>query len=123
MNENTTKSRNYIIAGVLVLLLCALALRSCGSLSDNGSGADAIGNQLEEAGNNQSTITGGISNAEKSVSNINASIERSEEEITKAGATVSNIENQQREAGAIIADCQSIVKAVRERGKRETAQP
>lgn len=122
MNENTTKSRNYIIAGVLVILLCAFALRSCG-LHDNGSGADAIGNQLEEAGNNQSTITGGISNAEKSVSNINASIERSEEGITKAGATVSNIENQQREAGAIIADCQSIVKAVRERGKRETAQP
>lgn len=122
MNENTTKGRNYIIVGVFVILLCALALRSCG-IQDNGSRADEVRNQLDAAGSNQSTITGGISNAEKSVSNINASIERSEEGITKAGATVSNIESRQREAGAIIADCQSIVKAVRERGKRETAQP
>ena len=51
MNENTTKSRNYIIAGVLVILLCALALRSCG-LHDNGSGADAVREQLNAAGSN-----------------------------------------------------------------------
>ena len=116
MNENTTKSRNYIIAGVLVILLCALALRSCGSLSDNGSGADAIGNQLNAAESNQQSITAEIKNAAGTAG-------RSEEAINNADAAAERIESGQREAGAIIADCQSIVKAVRERGKRETTQP
>jgi septal ring factor EnvC (AmiA/AmiB activator) len=56
MNENTTKSRTYIIAGVFVILLCALALRSCG-VHDNGNGADAVGEQLNAAGSNQQRIT------------------------------------------------------------------
>lgn len=115
MNENTTKSRNYIIAGVLVILLCTLALRGCG-VHDNGSGADAVREQLNAAGNNQQSITAGIENAA-------GAAERSEEAINNADAAAERIESGQREAGAIIADCQSIVRAVRARGKSKTAQP
>ena len=114
--ENSNHRNIFIV----VIVICAVVLfcRSC--LHNDRTGTDTIGNQLEEAGNNQSTITGGISNAEKSVSNINASIERSEEGITKAGTTVSNIENQQREAGSIIADCQRILETIRKRNEGKT---
>ena len=115
MNENTTKGRNYIIAGVFVILLCALALRSCG-LHDNGSGADAVREQLNAAGGNQQSITAGIENAAGTAG-------RSAEAINNADAAAERIESGQRTAAAIIADCQSIVKAVRERGKSKTAQP
>ena len=115
MNENTTKSRTYIIAGVFVILLCALALRSCG-VHDNGNGADAVGEQLNAAGSNQQRITAGIENAAGAAG-------RSEKAINNADAAAERIESGQREAGAIIADCQSIVRAVRARGKSKTAQP
>ena len=114
MNENTTKSRNYIIAGVLVILLCAFALRSCG-LHDNGSRADEVRNQLNAAGSNQQSITAGIENAA-------GTADRSEEAINNADAAAERIESGQREAAAIIADCQSIIRTVRARGKSETAQ-
>lgn len=115
MNEKTAKNRNYLIAGVFVILLCALALRSCG-LHDNGSGADAIREQLNAAGGNQQSITAGIENAAGTAG-------RSEEAINNADAAAERIESGQREAGAIIADCQSIVRTVRARGKSKTAQP
>lgn len=115
MNEKTAKNRNYLIAGVLVLLFCAVAMRSCG-LHDNGSGADEVRNQLDAAGSNQQSITAGIKNAAGTAG-------RSEEAINNADAAAERIESGQREAGAIIADCQSIVRAVRARGKSQTAQP
>lgn len=115
MNENTTKSRNYIIAGVFVILLCALALRSCG-VQDNGSRADEVRNQLDAAGSNQQSITAGIENAAETAG-------RSEEAINNADAAAERIESGQREAAAIIADCQSIVRTVRARGKSKTTQP
>lgn len=115
MNENTTKGRNYIIAGVFVILLCALALRSCG-VHDNGSRADEVRSQLDAAGSNQQTITAGIENAAGTAG-------RSEEAINNADAAAEQIESGQRTAAAIIADCQSIVRTVRARGKSQTAQP
>lgn len=115
MNENTTKGRNYIIAGVFVILLCALTLRSCG-VHDNGNGADAVRNQLDTAGSNQQSITAGIENAAGTAG-------RSEAAINNADAAAERIESGQREAAAIIADCQSIVRTVRARGKSKTAQP
>lgn len=115
MNEKTAKNRIYIIVGVLAILLCAVALRSCG-VHDNGSRADEVREQLDAAGSNQQTITAEIENAAETAG-------RSEEAINNADAAAERIESGQREAGAIIADCQSIVKAVRARGKSETAQP
>ena len=117
MNEQE-KSSNRLYIGIIIVALAFCAayfLRSCG-LHDNGSGADAVREQLNAAGSNQQSITAGIENAAGTAG-------KSEEAINNADAAAERIESGQREAGAIIADCQSIVKAVRARGKSKTAQP
>lgn len=115
MNENTTKSRNYIIAGVFVILLCALALRSCG-LHDNGSGADAVRDELNNAATTQQSITSRITDAQNTAGKL-------ESGITNAEQSAIRIENNQQTAGELIADCQRIVREVRARTERETTKP
>lgn len=118
--EEKSNNRNYIRIVIAVIVICAIVLfcRSC--IHNDGSGTGTTGNQLEEAGNNQSTITGGINDAENTANGIAGSIGESETAIGNADATVSDIENQQREAGSLIADCQRILEAIRNRNEGKT---
>ena len=123
MNENATKSRNYIIAGVLVILLCALALRSCGSLSDNGSGADAVREQLNAVSRNQQSIADGIADIEGTADSIAGSIDQSETAISGAAGTAAKLESNNKTAGQLITECQQIIERVRARDEGKTAKP
>ena len=122
MNENTTKSRNYIIAGVLVILLCALALRSCG-LHDNGSGTGEIRNELDAVSRNQQSIADGIADVEGTADSIAGSIDQSETAISGAAGTAAKLESNNKTAGQLIAECQQIIERVRSRNEGKTAKP
>ena len=64
-----------------------------------------------------------LTQLEAIIENAAGTAGRSEEAINNADAAAERIESGQREAAAIIADCQSIVRGVRARGKSKTAQP
>lgn len=96
MNENTTKGRNYIIAGVFVILLCALAVRSCGSESgsDNSSTA-TVGRIKDSAGTAASNIADaarGNSNAEKAIQRADDELERSQTAAENSTERINRIE-------------------------------
>lgn len=97
MNEKT----NYylLVPIVLLLFIVAFSWLRRETVHDNGTGAQQVGVQLEQAERNQ---------REQS-----QRIERVEERATF-------IETREREAGAIIAECQSIIRAVKERGTSQT---
>lgn len=122
MNENTTKGRNYIIAGVFVILLCALALRSCG-IQDNGSRADEIRNELDAVGRNQQSIADGIADVEGTSDSIAGSIDQSTTAISGAAGTAAKLEDNNKTARQLIAECQQIIERVRSRDEGKTAKP
>ena len=122
MNENTTKSRKYLIAGVFVILLCALALRSCG-LHDNGSGTGEIRNELDAVGRNQQSIADGIADIKGTADSIAGSIDQSETAISGAAGTAAKLESNNRTAGELITECQQIIERVRSRDEGKTAKP
>ena len=113
--QNGKKNLYYFIAGILALAVVACAVRSCG-VHDNESGIDAVGNKLNAAKSNQSAITAGISNAERTAGDA-------EKTVSAAESAAIRIESGQREAEAIIADCERILKQIRERGKGEAKPP
>lgn len=120
MNEKNTNSRNSLIVIVLAVLFCAYFLFGGG---DNGSGTGEIRNELDAVGRNQQSIADGIADVEGTADSIAGSIDQSETAISGAAGTAAKLESNNRTAAAIIADCQSIVRAVRARGKSKTAQP
>ena len=113
--QNGKKNLYYFIAGILALAVVACAVRSCG-VHDNGSGIDAVRNELNAAESNQSAITAGIGNAERTAGDA-------EKTVSAAESAAIRIESGQREAEAIIADCERILKQIRERRKGETKPP
>ena len=122
MNENTIKSRNYIIAGVFVILLCALALRSCG-VHDNGSRTGEIRNELDAVSRNQQSIADGIADVEGTADSIAGSIDQSETAISGAAGTAAKLESNNKSAGELITECQQIIERVRSRDEGKTAKP
>lgn len=113
--QNGKKNLHYFIAGILALAIVACAVRSCG-IHDNGGGVDAVRNELNAAESNQSAITAGIGNAERTAGDA-------EKTVSNAESAAIRIESGQREAEAIIADCERILKQIRQRGKGETKPP
>lgn len=113
--KNEKQNYYHIIIGIVIIAVVAYAVRGCG-VHDNGGGVDAVRNELNAAESNQSAIAEGISNAERTAGDA-------EKTVSAAESTAIRIESGQREAEAIIADCQSIVRTVRERGKGEAKPP
>lgn len=113
--KNEKKSNSYLILSIVIIALVAFAVRGCG-VSDDGSGADAVRTELNAAGSNQSGITTGIGTAESAAGELETAVNDAENAAGK-------IEANEREAGAIIADCQRIIREIRERGEGKTAEP
>ena len=90
------------------------------AVPDNGAGADAVRNQLNQAAGNQSAITSGLSDATGTAADVTAGIDRGQAEVGAAGATVKRIEAGQSEAAGLISDSQQILANIRARGKTNT---
>lgn len=113
--QNGKKNLYYFIAGILALAVVACTVRGCG-VHDNGSGIDAVRDELNAAESNQSAITAGIGNAERTAGDA-------EKTVSAAESAAIRIESGQREAEAIIADCERILKQIRQRGEGEAKSP
>lgn len=113
--QNGKKNLYYFIAGILALAVVACAVRGCG-VHDNDGRVDAVREELNAAESNQSAITAGIGNAERTVGDA-------EKTVSNAESAAIHIESGQRKAEAIIADCERILKQIRQRGKGETKPP
>ena len=104
-----------IIIGVVAMLLgvaigYGLGLRN---VSDHGSGADAIGNQLEQASTNINSAAEGIRQAERTADQIGAGL-------TNAKESAGYIHSTATTSAELVAECQSIIARVRARGKTDS---
>jgi len=110
-------SRYYlpIIIGVVAMLLGVAIGYSIGlrNVSDHGSGADAIGNQLEQASTNINNAANGISQAAGTADQIGAGLAGAKESAGYIHSTATT-------SAELVSECQSIIARVRARGKTDS---
>ena len=92
------------------------------AVPDNGAGADAVRNQLNQAAGNQSAITSGLSDATGTAADVTAGIDRGQAEVNAAAATAGRLAAGQSEAERLISDCQQVLRGVRSRGEARQAK-
>ena len=90
------------------------------NVPDNGNGANAVREQLNQAVSNQQQLTDGIDHAAATAGEVTAGIDRGQAEVGAAGATAGRLEAGQSEAERLISDCQQILRGVRSRGEADT---
>ena len=106
-----------IMCGVFIVALAVYGWHCIslgrGSVHCDGSGAAAVGNKLSEAGQHQQAAEKGIDRAENAAKSSSIRLEGAAErtERIQAGAETS---------GELIAECQSILRTIRQRGKVQT---
>ena len=117
-NEKTAT----LILIVFVLLVVTgsvcylLGLRNAGTdVHDNGNAAQNVRTEIESAGSSVSTAKSGIDNAAAAAGRIEERINDAQERAEYVKATAD-------EGRRIIAECQSILREVRSRGKEKTPQ-
>lgn len=112
------KAKIYLACGFV--FLCILAFVSGYHLGSSavqlfdGAGIDEVRDQLEQAGHTQSEITSRSAGAESTAQDISRGLQQAED-------SAGRIDGELKDAGEIIAECQSILAAVRSRGKEEAA--
>lgn len=121
MYEN---DKNYRLAVTMLVLvgiyaLASVLLRGWGGLPNDRARATTIREQLEEAGKNQSSATESIKAATGTTDYILREIDSGRKQIEAAAGTAGRIEESSRSSEEIIRECQSILQAVRARGKTE----
>ena len=92
------------------------------NVPDNGNGANAVREQLNQAVSNQQQLTDGINHAAATAGEVTAGIDRGQAEVGAAGATAGRLEAGQSEAERLISDCQQILRGVRARGEAHQAK-
>ena len=104
---------------VLVAIFCAgymLGLRNAGTdVSDNGNAAQYVREEIKSAGSNIGTAKSGIDNAAAAAGRI-------EDRIADAQERADYLKGTADEGRRIIAECQSILREVRRRGKEKAPQ-
>lgn len=111
----------FVVAVLVFTLFCWLKHRTENTVSD-GNGIQQVDNQLERAGENQretQAVTGDIS---KTAADITAGVERAESAVRRAEQINSDIAGESERAGKLIAECQSILRDVRQRGETDKAK-
>ncbi len=120
MNETKEFIKSHwimLIAGAAVI--CAGVYFFAGSrVHDNGVGADTVRHEIGAAREQQHQISEGLQSAESRAGEIANSLERSETANQEATSRADSIEATIEQQRAAIADCQRIVRTVRERGKK-----
>ena len=101
-----------IVAVVLLVVVFCLGYMLClRHVSDHGGGADAVGNQLEQAGTNIQNAKDGIDQAAGTADKVGAGIGAAKE-------SAGYLQHTADTSAELIADCQRIIRQVRARGKK-----
>lgn len=112
MNENTKKILTAVAAGVLLVASCWFYFAGRGDVSDIGKRADETRSELESAREEQRDQAAALDRAENAADRSQSAIRDSEERADR-------VEELERSDAEIIRESQSILAAVRGRGKKE----
>lgn len=101
-----------VLICVAVLVVCFFAGYLCGirNVSDNGSGTEPIGKELEQVGTNISDAKEGIKEAAGTADKIGSGIKDAKD-------TAGYIQSTADTSAELISECQSIIAGIRARGK------
>lgn len=102
----------YLLAGVLALASCWYFLAGRGDVSDIGDRADTVRSELESAGEEQRDQAAALDRAENAADRSQSAIRDSEERADR-------VQELERSDTEVIRESQSILEAVRGRGKKE----
>ena len=105
MNENTKKILTAVAAGVLLVASCWFYFAGRGDVSDIGKRADETRSELESAREEQRDQA--------------AALDRADGAIRDSAERADRVEELERSDAEIIRESQSILEAVRGRGKKE----
>lgn len=112
MNENTKKILTAVAAGVLLVASCWFYFAGRGDVSDIGKRADETRSELESAREEQRDQAAALDRAENAADRSQSAIRDSEERTDR-------VQELERSDAEIIRESQSILEAVRGRGKKE----
>ena len=112
MNENTKKILTAVAAGVLLVASCWFYFAGRGDVSDIGKRADETRSELESAREEQRDQAAALDRAENAAVRSQSAIRDSEERADR-------VQELERSDAEIIRESQSILEAVRGRGKKE----
>ena len=113
---NKETATAVIVAVVLLVVVFCLGYLLClRHVSDHGGGADAVGNQLEQAGTNIQNAKNGIDQAAGTAGAVAGTV-------ADAQSTAEYLSGTVNDGAELIADCQRIIEAVRRRGKEKAPQ-
>ena len=110
MNENTKKILTAVAAGVLLVASCWFYFAGRGDVSDIGKRADETRSELESAREEQRDQAAALDRAENAADRSQSAIRDSEERTDR-------VQELERSDAEIIRESQSILEAVRGRGK------
>lgn len=105
MNENTKKILTAVAAGVLLVASCWFCFAGRGDVSDIGKRADETRSELESAREEQRDQA--------------AALDRADGAIRDSAERADRVQEIERSDAAVIRESQSILAAVRGRGKKE----
>ena len=123
MNEKNLK---YYVLGtfLVVVLVIGYFIWQSGNLPDNGSGADAVRNELKQTGsaigdaeNRAKSIEAGLDRSETAITNSQSGIKQGLERIDSIQARTATIEAGLDQVERELRESKSIVRTVRERGE------
>lgn len=86
---------------------------------NDGNGASAVREQLEQTEKRQSDITERVAGAEEKLGTVQKRVERSEAGVDTASGRADKLEANLQNAAGIIEDCQRILGEIRRRGEVE----
>ena len=112
MNENTKKILTAVAAGVLLVASCWFYFAGRGDVSDIGKRADETRSELESAREEQRDQAATLDRAENAADRSQSAIRDGEERTDR-------VQELERSDAEIIRESQSILEAVRGRGKAE----
>ena len=87
---------------------------------NDGNGASAVREQLEQTQKHQSDITERVKGAEEQLGAVKNRVEHGEAAVGTASGRADELETNLRSAAGIIEDCQRILGEIRRRGEGET---
>ena len=115
--ENKEKIRLYIVA----TLLAAIAiwyLFSTRDVSDDGARIDNIRNELATTEKQQQSAIDRLGKIENGITDSQERVNRTETAIGNAEDRIKDGEERVKSSAELIDECQSILRTVRERGKK-----